>query len=84
VVVSSLVTGGVLVAQVQPGGPAARAGIKSGDVIVSVAGQPTPTTDVVASVVATLRPGETVPVQDLTPTGQQSTVEVKLGSQPGH
>jgi S1-C subfamily serine protease len=53
-------------------------------VIVSVAGQPAPTTDVVASVVATLRPGETVPVQVLTPAGRQSTVEVKLGSQPGH
>jgi S1-C subfamily serine protease len=84
VVLSSLVTGGVLVTQVQPGGPAARAGIKPGDVIVSVAGQPTPTTDVVASVVATLRPGETVPVQVLTPAGRQSTAEVKLGSQPGH
>jgi S1-C subfamily serine protease len=84
VVVSSLVAGGVLVAKVQPGGPAARAGIKSGDVIVSVAGQLTPTTDVVASVVATLRPDETVPVQVLTPAGRQSTAEVKLGSQPGH
>jgi putative serine protease PepD len=84
VVVSSLVTGGVLVAQVQPGGPAARAGVKAGDVIVSVAGQSTPTTDVVSSVLATLRPGETVPVQILTPAGQQSTVQITLGSQPGH
>jgi hypothetical protein len=34
-------------------------------------------------VLATLRPGQTVPVQVLAPSGQVSTVEVKLGSQPG-
>jgi hypothetical protein len=38
---------------------------------------------VVLAVLATLRPGQTVPVQILTPTGQQSTIQVTLGSQPG-
>jgi putative serine protease PepD len=84
VVVSTIVVGGVLVQSVTPGGPAAKAGIKPGDVIISVAGQSIPTTDVLSSVLATLRPGQTVPVQILTPSGQQSTVQVKLGSQPGH
>jgi S1-C subfamily serine protease len=52
-------------------------------VIVSVAGQSISTTDVLSSVLATLRPGQTVPVQILTPSGQLSTVQVTLGSQPG-
>jgi hypothetical protein len=32
---------------------------------------------------ATLRPGQTVPVQIVRNNGQQSTVQVMLGSQPG-
>jgi putative serine protease PepD len=83
VAVATIVFGGVVVQSVQPGGPAARAGIKPGDLIVSVAGQSTPTTDALSSVLATLRPGQTVPVVILSPTGRQSTVQVKLGTQPG-
>jgi S1-C subfamily serine protease len=83
VVAATIMGGGVVVESVKPGGPAAKAGIKPGDVIVSVAGQPTTSTDVLSSVLATLRPGQTVPVQILSPSGQQSTLQVKLGSQPG-
>jgi putative serine protease PepD len=84
VVVTTIVLGGVLVESVTAGGPAANAGIKPGDIIQSVAGRPTPTTDVLTSVLATLRPGQTVPVQIVAPNGQESTVQVRLGSQPGH
>jgi putative serine protease PepD len=83
VAITTILTGGVLVQSVQPGGPAAKAGIKPGEVIVSVAGQQTPSADVLTSVLATLRPGQTVPVQVLAASGQVSTVQVKLGSQPG-
>jgi putative serine protease PepD len=83
VVASTIILGGVLVQSVTPAGPAANAGIKPGDVIVSVAGQSITTTDVLSSVLATLRPGQTAPVQVLRPNGQLSTVEVKLASQPG-
>lgn len=83
VVVSSGVVGGVLVVSVQSGGPAAKAGIKPGDVIVAVAGQSIDTTDVLVNVLAGLRPGQTVPVEVLTPSGRQSTVQVTLGRQPG-
>jgi S1-C subfamily serine protease len=83
VVASTMVLGGVVVQSVTPGGPAARAGIKPGELIVSVAGQSITTTDVLASVLATLRPGQTVPVQILAPSGRLSTVQVTLGSQPG-
>jgi S1-C subfamily serine protease len=83
VVVATIVFGGVIVQRVQPGGPAAKAGIKPGDVIASVAGQPTQSSDVLASVLATLRPGQTVPVQIVSTAGQQSTVQITLGGQPG-
>jgi S1-C subfamily serine protease len=71
------------VQSVTPGGPAAKAGIKPGEVLVSVAGKQIPTTDVLSSVLATLRPGQTVPVQVLTPSGQVMTLQVTLGTQPG-
>jgi S1-C subfamily serine protease len=68
---------------VTPGGPADKAGIKPGEVLASVAGQSITTTDVLSSVLATLRPGQTVPVQVLTPNGALSTLQVTLGTQPG-
>jgi putative serine protease PepD len=83
VVVATIVLGGVVVESVQSNGPAADAGIGPGDVIVSVAGESTPTTDVLSSVLGTLRPGQTVPVQIVSRNGRKSTVQVKLGSQPG-
>ncbi|HSZ05317.1 MAG TPA: trypsin-like peptidase domain-containing protein [Solirubrobacteraceae bacterium] len=83
VVVATIVVGGVVVESVIAGGPAAKAGIEAGEQIASVAGQSTPSTEAISSVLATLRPGQTVPVQVLSPTGRESTVQVKLGSQPG-
>ena len=53
---------GVYVGAVTPNGPAAKAGIHPGDLIVSVKGKPTPATDVLSTVLATLKPGKTVPV----------------------
>src|SRR6185312_8293922 len=71
---------GVGVASVTSGSPAAKAGIQPGDVIVSVAGQPTPTTQELASVLANLDVGQTVTV-GLLRNGSQSTttVQVTLG-----
>jgi S1-C subfamily serine protease len=81
--VATLIGGGVVVEQVQSGGPAARAGMRPGDVITAVAGQDTPTADTLTSVLQTLRPGQRVPVQVARQDGSQRTLQVTLGSQPG-
>jgi putative serine protease PepD len=81
--VSSIVGGGVLVAGATPGGPAAKAGIKPGELIVAVAGKPTPTADVLVEVLAKLKPGRRVPVKLLQQTGKTRTVQVTLGELHG-
>jgi S1-C subfamily serine protease len=81
--VTSIVGGGVLVARVDPGGPAARAGIRVGMIIVAVANTPTPTADVLVSVLARLKPGQRVPVDLLRPDGRRLRVTVTLGELEG-
>jgi S1-C subfamily serine protease len=81
--VSTIVGGGVVVQTVQRGGPAERAGIRPGDVIVALAAKPTPTTEQLALVLATLKPGQGVSVTVVRRNGQRATLTVKLGTAPG-
>jgi S1-C subfamily serine protease len=74
---------GVYVSEVRSGGPADKAGISAGDVIVAVNGKPTPTASELATVLAGLRPGRTVEVELLRPDGSTKTARVKLGEYPG-
>ena len=74
---------GVAVASVQPGGPAARAGIVAGDLITSIDGQPITAPGDVAAVLATLAPGSTATVGVTRPHGSSTTVKVTLGQYPG-
>jgi S1-C subfamily serine protease len=69
---------GVGVVDVTPGGAADKAGIRPDDVIVSVDGKPTPSTQELSTVLAGLQPGQTVPVVVQRGGGQQ-TVQVTLG-----
>jgi putative serine protease PepD len=73
---------GVVVAAVQKGGPAARAGIRPGELIVAVDHRPTPSTEALATVLAELKPGQTVPVDVVDPSGGRQTVQVRLGQLP--
>jgi putative serine protease PepD len=73
---------GAIVVSVQPGGPAARAGIVRGDVITSIAGQPITSPVDVAQVLATLKAGQTVTVRITKPNGASTTVKVTLGQYP--
>ena len=75
--------GGALVYSTVAGGPAAKAGLKAGDIITAVDGQPTPSAGALAAVLAGLKPGQTVPVSVTHQDGSQSTVRVTLGQLPG-
>jgi putative serine protease PepD len=74
---------GVYVGSVDAGGPAARAGIHVGDVIVSVDGKSTATTALFATTLAGLEPGQTVPVDVTSQSGTRTTLQVTLGTFPG-
>jgi putative serine protease PepD len=74
---------GVYVGGVTSGGPAARAGIAAGDVIVALGGKATPTSDELGSVLATYRPGQSVKVRITRQNGSSATIDVRLGEYPG-
>jgi S1-C subfamily serine protease len=77
---ATLPTGGILVTKVYAGSGAAKAGLRTGDVIVAVDGTPTPTLDALAQVLANRKPGETVKV---TISGRRkTTLTVTLGELP--
>jgi S1-C subfamily serine protease len=79
---TGLISGAVVVS-VQPGGPAARAGIIPGDVITSIDGQGITSPSDLAEVLATLKPGQTVTVGVVKANGSSATVRVTLGQYPG-
>jgi len=72
---------GALVAEPQPNSPAAKAGIQSGDVIVSLNGMPVRDARELAKRISTMAPGTSVTL-DLIHNGQQKTVTVTLGTLP--
>jgi len=68
---------------VQAGSAAEKAGFQPRDLIVSIDGKPTPTTNVLAEVIAALKPGQTVPVVIVRQSGARTTLQVTLGTFPG-
>jgi S1-C subfamily serine protease len=74
---------GAVVASVQRGGPAARAGIAPSDVITGINGQRVSSTSDVADALATAKPGQKVSVGIVKPDGSRATVQVTLGQLPG-
>jgi S1-C subfamily serine protease len=75
--------GGVIVRTVQPGGPAAKAGVQPGDIIIKVNGQPTPTLSDLQGILAGLKPGYTASVTITAAGGGQSTLKVMLSDLAG-
>jgi S1-C subfamily serine protease len=74
---------GVYVGSVTAGGAAAKAGIRVGDVIVSVDGTPTPTTAALSARLAGLKPGQKVAVVVKHQNGTKTTLQVTLATYPG-
>ena len=73
--------GGAVVREATAGGPAARAGIRAGDLIVAVAGDRIDAPDDVAAALQDRRPGESVEVE-VRRDGELRTLDVELTARP--
>ena len=74
-------TKGVLVASVEPGSPAAKAGLQSGDVILGFEGKPVQSANELPRLVAGLKPGTAVTL-DLWRNGERRQVKATLAEFP--
>jgi serine protease DegQ len=74
-------TDGVVLLAVSPGGPAARAGLRQGDIVVSVGGTATPTLSDLYAALRHHKPGEKVDVR-VVRNGTEQTITVTLGERP--
>jgi serine protease Do len=72
-------TRGALVAEPQPGSPAAKGGIESGDVIVSINGTEAHDSREVARTISNLRPGSAAAIV-VVRNGEEKTFNVVLGN----
>ncbi|MEV4745371.1 S1C family serine protease [Streptosporangium amethystogenes subsp. fukuiense] len=69
---------GVSVVRVMKNSGAQRAGLKAGDLIVSINGTPTPSTQDLSTVLSALKPGEDAKVEIIRPDGSTTTLSVPL------
>ena len=76
-------TGGALVEDVTPGGPAEKAGLKNGDVIRKLNGQPIGDAGQLTATMTNLSPGS-VATLDILRDGQPMTIKVTLGERPAN
>jgi len=72
---------GEFIAEVQPGEGAEAAGLKAGDVVISVDGKDVTPDQTLSFIVANTRPGRTVPIV-LIRDGRRLTVNAKVGQRP--
>jgi serine protease Do len=71
---------GELINSVTPGGPAARAGVEQGDIVVSVAGQPVTPDTSVAYLISQQAIGSRVPIEVIR-QGQRRTLNIAIAEQ---
>ncbi|MEL6752176.1 MAG: trypsin-like peptidase domain-containing protein, partial [Pseudomonadota bacterium] len=75
-------TDGAIVAEAQTDSPAERAGLKAGDVILSVGDKPVDGPRELARLIADVEPGEVVQVR-VVRNGEERVINVELGKLPG-
>jgi serine protease Do len=73
--------GGALVSDVTEKSPALKAGLKTGDAIVSANGEPIDDAKDLTRTVARLKPGTTVPLEVLR-NGKRQTIDIEIGTLP--
>jgi S1-C subfamily serine protease len=73
---------GALVLEVAPGGPAERAGLQRGDVIVGFGGQSVADSEALGALIRSRRPGQRVEVGIVSADGSRRTLQVTLGVNP--
>jgi putative serine protease PepD len=73
---------GTYINQVESGTPASKAGLVAGELITSIAGRPTPTESDLSSVLAGLRPGQTVTVKFTRSNGTSGSAQLTLAQLP--
>jgi serine protease Do len=76
------VQSGALVLDVVPGGPAGRAGISQGDVIVGLDGEDVTDSASLGELILSHRPGDRVAIGVVTEGGQTETITATLGVNP--
>lgn len=74
---------GVLIASVGPKTPAAKGGIKQGDIITKFNGKRVRSSNELRNTVAGIKPGKTVPVE-LIRDGNKKTIRLRVGEQPSN
>lgn len=72
---------GVVVLAVENGGPADEAGIRAGDILVSLDGEPLASAEQLLAALRAFNPGETV-TAELIREGENSDVDIVLGERP--
>lgn len=75
-------TDGVIVVAVVSGGPAMSAGIRPGDVILAVDGEPTTSPEELLAVLRARDPGDSVTMTVRSPDGDEREVDVTLTARP--
>jgi len=73
---------GVLVASVEDGSPAAKAGLVAGDIITAINGTPVKTDDALKNTVAMIKPGSQVDLDVVHKAGGTTSVKAKLSELP--
>jgi serine protease DegQ len=71
----------VLIAGVVKGGPAERAGVKAGDILVEVDGKSVPDSSTMLNVVAATEPGKTALLK-LVRGGADVSIKITVGRRP--
>lgn len=73
---------GALIADLFPGGPAARAGLRQGDVVMQADGRPVVDSAALNYAIQTRRPGESIPLTVRRANGREATVVLRAEAPP--